>query len=60
MSYTGKEIFEAFGGNWALLGFLFVVVAVAIVYTVKAPKTRRSRTITRDEDAPDLDEGIDL
>lgn len=60
MDYTAKEIFEAFGGNHASVGFWFVFAVVAIFYLVKTSRDQRGRRTSKDRDVRDIDEGIDF
>ncbi|MBX3472420.1 MAG: hypothetical protein KF878_36680 [Planctomycetes bacterium] len=50
------EYYEAFGGDWALIGFLSIVVPVIVYYALKPSRTRRARG----RGGPDIDAGIDL
>ncbi len=51
-----EEFFKALGGNWAALGFLVVVVPVAIYCIVKMARSRPRRRSGKDAD--DIDAGI--
>lgn len=54
-----QDVYQAFGGPWALLGFLAVVVPVVCFYAFKGSSGRR-RNMKRPPGAPDIDEGIDV